>query len=78
MNLRQKYMEMYPNDDMGSDIRPDVSAKDLYQALESGISPYDTIGVLDSIVRERCFDFVAQEFEVGYDVIYDLWLKNNK
>jgi hypothetical protein len=30
--------------------------------------------VYDSIIRERLFEKLAEELEVGYEYVYNLWL----
>ena len=39
------------------------------------MNPYDYIGVMDSIIRERIFEGLAAHKNVEYDVIYYLWLE---
>jgi hypothetical protein len=36
---------------------------------------YRYIGVADSVIRERLFERLAEELEVSYDYVYNLWLK---
>ena len=48
--------------------------QDLQQALDNKTCPYGTIGVHDSVIRERCFSKLAELRGVGYQVIYNQWL----
>jgi hypothetical protein len=31
--------------------------------------------VADSVIRERLFERLAEELEVSYDYVYNLWIK---
>jgi len=46
----------------------------LNQLIVSG-DVYRYIGVSDSVIRERLFERLAEELEVSYDYVYNLWLK---
>lgn len=74
--IRAWYIKQFPGDDLGADIRPDITFNSLYKALRAGFGSriYDFIGVGDSTVRERLFDQLAALRGVDYDTIYDLWL----
>jgi hypothetical protein len=37
---------------------------------------YEYIGVGDSIVRERLFEKIAEEWNISYDFVYGLWCNN--
>jgi len=68
--LKNFYQAYYPSDDMGEEIRTESTFEGL---LENIKKPYEYIGVLDSIVRERLFDHLATLKGVGYDSIYNLY-----
>jgi len=48
----------------------------LLNQLIVGGDVYRYIGVGDSIIRERLFERLAQELEVSYDYVYNLWINN--
>ena len=74
--LRDYYMQQFPEDDLGRDIHPDITFKTLYHTLRTGNpgKAYDVIGVDDSIIRERLFEKLAALRKVDYDTIYNLWM----
>lgn len=78
LNLKVKdwYVNAYSTDDLGEEIKPDVTFADIDQNLESGAGIYDVFGVDDSLVRERIFEKLSELLGVDYNVIYDRWLGN--
>ena len=75
-HIRAWYMKQFHGDDLGADIRPDITFNSLYKALRAGYGSmiYEFIGVGDSIIRERLFDQLAALLGVDCDIVYDLWL----
>lgn len=75
LNSRVKtwYRKTYPTDDCGMDIDPSLTFKQLSHALVVGQDVYDVLGVGDSIVRERCFQELAELYHKTYDQIYAIW-----
>lgn len=61
-------------DDLGLEINDKITFQDLYNALENGDDVYELLGVDDSLIREICFEKLAELMNVDYDVIYKLWL----
>ena len=74
-NIRNWYMEAYPTDDLGAEITKDATFLGLFDTLDTYKDVYDYIGVSDSIVRERCFEKLAEIMECDYDYIYEQWLR---
>ena len=74
--VKKFYIEKYPDDELGVEIRDDITFEDVYNKLKAGEGEdiYDFIGVWDSLVRERIFGELSERLDVDYDVIYDLWL----
>jgi len=78
MNIRKFYIETYPKDrDLGKQLRP-ISFGRLYRAIQEGEGVYGTMGVVDSVVRERLFLELSEQLGVKYKVVYKLWLDNVK
>ena len=73
--VKDWYVAEFPTDDMGADIDPEISFMDVFHALDTYEDFYDTIGVGDSIIRERIFTELAKRMGVDYDYIYDQWLR---
>ena len=75
MTIKQFYLESYPTDDMGNDIKDDATFVGLVTQLFGDGDVYDYIGVYDSLVRERLFSELAKQLKTSYDYVYNLWLK---
>lgn len=73
--IRHWYGQTYPEDELGLDIAPTVTFDDLGRALDSGTDVYGVIGVGDSVIRERCFEKLADIRQVPYDHVYEAWLR---
>jgi hypothetical protein len=74
MKIREFYLENYPTDDLGLELNETPTFAGLLNQLIVGGDVYRYIGVADSVIRERLFERLANELEVGYDYVYDLWL----
>jgi hypothetical protein len=74
MTIREFYLENYPTDDLGLELNETPTFAGLLNQLIVGGDVYRYIGVADSVIRERLFERLANELEVGYDYVYDLWL----
>jgi hypothetical protein len=76
MNLREFYLAKYPSDDMGAGINPTATFAGLLNQLIVGGDVYAYLYVYDSIIRERLFERLAEELNVKYEYVYNLWLNN--
>jgi hypothetical protein len=76
MNIRQFYLENYPTDELGLELNENTSFAGLLNQLIVGGDVYRYIGVGDSIIRERLFERLAEELEVRYGYVYNLWTNN--
>ncbi len=75
MTIREYYLETYPTDDLGLELNPTPTFAGLLNQLIVGGDVYQYIGVGDSLIRERLFERLAEELNVKYDYVYNLWLK---
>jgi hypothetical protein len=75
MTIREFYLETYPTDYLGLELNPTPTFAGLLNQLIVGGDVYRYIGVGDSIIRERLFERLAEELNVKYDYVYNLWLK---
>jgi hypothetical protein len=75
MTIKQFYLETYPTDDMGKDIKDDATFVGFVTELFGDGDVYKYIGVSDSLVRERLFEELAKQLNKPYDFVYKLWLK---
>jgi hypothetical protein len=76
MNIREYYVNKYPTDELGVELNPDATLRGLFICLIDGVDIYEYIGVADSIVRERLFETIAEEWDISYDFVYQLWTNN--
>ncbi len=74
-SIRQFYNHKYPTDELGGQIR-NITFLNLFDDLRNRRDIYKSIGVDDSIVRERLFDALADVFGVEYRYIYRLWFRS--
>jgi len=75
MTIREFYVAKYPTDDMGDGINPTATFAGLLNQLIVGGDVYAYLYVYDSIIRERLFERLAEELNVKYDYVYNLWIK---
>jgi hypothetical protein len=76
MTIREFYVKNYPSDDMGDGINPTATFAGLLNQLIVGGDVYEYLYVYDSIIRERLFERLAEELNVKYEYVYNLWLNN--
>ena len=76
MTIREFYVAKYPTDDMGDGINPTATFAGLLNQLIVGGDVYEYLYVYDSIIRERLFEGLAEELNVKYEYVYNLWLNN--
>jgi hypothetical protein len=76
MNIREYYVEAFPSDELGIEINSEATFDGLFRTLDNYGDVYEYIGVGDSIVRERCFEKLAEIMGCDYNTIYDQWLYN--
>jgi hypothetical protein len=75
MKIKEFYLENYPTDDLGLELNETPTFPGLLNKLITNSDIYQYIGVGDSLVRERLFTKLAEDLEVSYDYVYNLWLK---
>jgi hypothetical protein len=75
MTIREYYLTKYPTDELGVELNETPTFAGLLNQLIVGGDVYRYIGVADSIVRERLFERLAEELEVSYEYVYNLWIK---
>ena len=75
MNIKEFYLNEYPTDELGIELRDDTNFTGLLNNLYTANDVYKYIGVYDSLVRERLFSKLAEILDSPYDYVYNLWLK---
>ena len=73
-NIKKWYLENYPADDLGEELKNNITFYDLFDALDNYQDVYDFIGVGDSLIRERLFEKLSKIMKCDYDEIYYQWL----
>ena len=76
MNIKQFYLENYPTDELGIELKDDTNFTGLLNELITNNDVYGYIGVGDSIIRERLFMELSKILKCSYDYVYNLWLNN--
>ena len=76
MNIKQFYIENYPTDELGIELKDDTNFTGLLNELFTDNDIYGYIGVGDSIIRERLFEKLSEILSCSYDYVYNLWLNN--
>jgi len=76
MEIKNWYMENYPQDDLGVKLNESNTFDDLFYTLDRGLDVYEFLGVGDSIIRERIFEKLAEIMGVDYNYIYTQWLNS--
>ena len=76
--IKDWYEQRYPTDELGHDIAPALTFMGLFEAMEAYQSVYKTLGVSDSLVRERVFQGLAAVSGMSYDEIYEQWMRCNE
>ena len=75
MNIKEYYMNKYPQDELGVELNEKATFAGLVTILFGDMDVYDYIGVGDSLVRERLFSELANQLNKSYDYVYQLWIK---
>ena len=77
MTIREFYLQNFPTDDLGLELNETPTFAGLLNTLITDGDVYTYIGVVDSIIRERLFERLAEELGTSYDYVYNLWLSEN-
>jgi hypothetical protein len=72
--IKMWYMETYPTDELGKELKNDITFYDLFDCLDGYKDVYEFLGVGDSIMRERIFEQLSIIMKCDYDYIYNQWL----
>lgn len=76
LKIKDWYSQRYPIDAIVSKLRDDVTFLDLFDTLDNYGDVYELIFKEggDSIVRERCFEKLAEIMKCDYNYIHAQWL----
>lgn len=67
-------MNEFPTDELGLEINTEATVDGLFRVLDNYGDVYLYLGVVDSLVRERCFEKLAETMGVSYNEVYEQWL----
>lgn len=74
-DIKSWYKKDYSDDELGEAINEKITFYDLFETLDRCKSVYKLLGDdIDSIVRERIFEKLADIMDVEYEYIYDQWM----
>ncbi len=73
MEIKKFYLENYPGDELGLELSEKATFAGLLFELYRDGDVYEYIGVSDSLIRERLFEKLAEEFQVEIQHVYNLW-----
>jgi len=76
--IRDWYMAKFPDDDFGTEINPELSFSGLFMAMDNHKDVYETMGVHDSIIRERVFEKLATIMVENYFPERELEVQNDQ
>lgn len=72
-NFKDRYKKDYPDDYQLDEIK-DVTFREIAKGLADKKDVYDVIGNVDSVIRERAFEYLTDITKMDYDDFYDAWL----
>jgi hypothetical protein len=78
IKVKKWYLKTYPKDDLGKEIREDITFWSLWAYMSQGYDVYNILGVGDSMIRERVFEELSKILGVDYDVVYQKWLNSDE
>lgn len=73
-NIKIWYQSQFENDNLGDEINPNATFKELSDNIQY---VYEYLDVADSLVRERVFQELANRSNVDYSEIYEKWINYN-
>ena len=76
--VKDNYVQDFPTDDLGKEINKDLNFLQLFNGLLCGKDIYEMLDVSDSLIRERVLERLAYLMGIDYQIIYYLWLNENK
>ena len=78
INVNEDYVTDFPTDDLGKEINENLNYLQLFNGLLKGEDIYEMLDVSDSLIRERVLGRLAYLIGIDYQIIYYLWLNENK
>ena len=78
INVNEDYVTDFPTDDLGKEINKDLNFLQLFNGLLCGKDIYEMLDVSVSLIRERVLERLAYLMGIDYQIIYYLWLNENK
>ena len=68
-SVREWYMEHYPQDDMGCEIKSKLKWDELFEKLRCGVFTCAAIGVEDSLIRDRIDGHLCRMLNIPHMVL---------
>lgn len=76
--VKDDYVQDFPTDELGKEINENLNYLQVFNGLLSGDDIYEMMDVSDSLIRERVLERLAYLMGIDYQIIYYLWLNENK
>lgn len=76
--VKDDYVQDYPTDDLGKEINENLNYLQVFNGLLCGKDIYEMLDVSVSLIRERVLERLAYLMGIDYQIIYYLWLNENK
>jgi hypothetical protein len=74
--IKKWYIRSYPTDDLGEELNDEATFTDLWNGIHNKENVYDIMGVGDSVIRERLFEYLSLIYDVEYSYVYNKWLES--
>ena len=74
MLIKEFYLNEYPTDELGLELNEKANFDGMLNTILYGKDVYEYIGVNDSLVRERLFQYAAFRLKKPYTYVYNLWV----
>jgi hypothetical protein len=74
--IKKWYIRSYPTDDLGEELNDTNTFTDLWNSIHKGKNVYNIMGVGDSVIRERLFEYLSLIYDVDYSYVYNKWLES--
>lgn len=70
------YHETFSDDDKYTELVDTITFNDILDRIYCGSDIYKYLAD-DSIIRERFFNYISEQLNIDYEIIYDSWIFAN-
>jgi hypothetical protein len=76
--IKKWYIRSYRTDDLGEELNDTSTFTDLWNGIHNKENVYNIMGVADSVIRERLFEYLSLIYDVEYSYVYNKWLESSE